>query len=42
MRSRTIMERIGMHHDPIDDFDPNYLKVIRLLKHILYRLKAQK
>jgi len=40
MRSRRIMEKIGMHHDPKDDFD--YLKLPAdhiLRRHVLYRLK---
>jgi len=41
MRSRRIMEKIGMHHDPKDDFDhPKLSKEHPLNRHVLYRLKA--
>ena len=41
MRSRAVMERIGMHHDSKEDFDhPKLPKGHRLRKHVLYRLKA--
>lgn len=40
MRSRHVMEKIGMHHDPKDDFDhPKLPKDHRLSKHVLYRLR---
>jgi RimJ/RimL family protein N-acetyltransferase len=39
-RSRHIMEKIGMHHDPKDDFDHPKLPDGHLLKrHVLYRLE---
>lgn len=39
MRSRRIMEKIGMHHDPKDDFDyPKLLKGHPLRRHVLYRI----
>lgn len=42
MRSRAVMERIGMHRDPKDDFDhPKLSKQHRLSKHVLYRLEAE-
>jgi 3-dehydroquinate dehydratase/shikimate dehydrogenase len=40
MRSRAVMEKIGMHHDPKDDFDhPKLPEGHPLRKHVLYRLK---
>ena len=39
LRSRAVMERIGMHHDPSDDFDhPSLDRAHPLLRHVLYRL----
>jgi len=41
MRSRHVMEGIGMHHDPKEDFDhPKLPEGHRLRKHVLYRLKS--
>jgi len=41
VRSRRVMERIGMTHDPADDFDhPRFPSGHRLCRHVLYRLKA--
>jgi 3-dehydroquinate dehydratase/shikimate dehydrogenase len=41
MRSRAVMERIGMHHDPKDDFDhPKMPEGHPLRRHVLYRLNA--
>lgn len=41
-RSRHVMEKIGMHHDPKDDFDhPRLLEGDPLRKHVLYRITAQ-
>lgn len=43
MRSRAVMERIGMHHNSQDDFDhPKLPEGHKLRKHVLYRLEAQK
>lgn len=40
-RSRRVMERIGMTHDPSDDFDhPRFPHDPRLKRHVLYRLFA--
>ncbi len=40
-RSRAVMERIGMTHDPADDFDHPELKETDLLRpHVLYRISA--
>lgn len=40
-RSRHVMEKLGMHHDPKDDFDhPKLPEEHRLRRHVLYRLKA--
>ncbi len=37
--SRRVMERIGMTHDPCDDFDhPHHLTNDRIRRHVLYRL----
>lgn len=39
VRSRRVMERIGMHRDPKDDFDhPKLPEGHPLRKHVLYRL----
>ena len=38
-RSRRVMERLGMRHDPADDFDnPNLPEGSPLRPHVLYRL----
>jgi RimJ/RimL family protein N-acetyltransferase len=38
-RSRRVMERIGMTHDPADDFNhPRVARGHRLERHVLYRL----
>jgi 3-dehydroquinate dehydratase/shikimate dehydrogenase len=40
LRSRHVMEKIGMHHDPKDDFDhPKLPEGHPLKRHVLYRLK---
>jgi RimJ/RimL family protein N-acetyltransferase len=39
VRSRRVMERIGMMHDPTDDFDhPMLPEGHRLRRHVLYRI----
>lgn len=39
-RSRRVMEKLGMTHDPADDFDhPAVLDDERLRRHVLYRLR---
>jgi len=38
-RSMAVMQRIGMSHDPADDFDHPRLPGHRLQRHILYRLR---
>ena len=39
LRSRAVMERIGMTHDPDDDFDhPKLAEGHPLRRHVLYRL----
>ena len=39
MRSRRIMEKIGLHRDPKDDFDhPKLQEGHPLRSHVLYRL----
>jgi RimJ/RimL family protein N-acetyltransferase len=41
VRSRAVMERIGMTHDPADDFDHPELDETDLLRpHVLYRISA--
>jgi ribosomal-protein-alanine N-acetyltransferase len=41
LRSRRVMERIGMRHDPSDDFDhPGLPPGHPLRRHVLYRLGA--
>ena len=40
-RSRRVMERLGMHRDPVDDFlHPRLSPDHRLAPHVLYRLTA--
>jgi len=40
-RSISVMKRIGMHHDPSDDFDHPSLPIKdRLCRHVLYRVHA--
>jgi RimJ/RimL family protein N-acetyltransferase len=39
-RSRRVMERIGMTHDPADDFDHPHLPD-RIRRHVLYRLRRR-
>jgi RimJ/RimL family protein N-acetyltransferase len=40
-RSRAVMDRIGMTHDPSDDFDhPKLAEGHPLRRHVLYRLSA--
>jgi RimJ/RimL family protein N-acetyltransferase len=40
VRSIRVMERIGMRHDPADDFDhPRLPPGHRLKHHVLYRLR---
>jgi RimJ/RimL family protein N-acetyltransferase len=40
-RSRRVMEKLGLHHDPADDFDhPNLAPGDPLRRHELYRLSA--
>ncbi len=42
MRSRRVMEKLGMTHDPSDDFDHPVLPPgHRLRRHVLYRLQRQ-
>jgi RimJ/RimL family protein N-acetyltransferase len=38
LRSQRVMERIGMTHDPRDDFDHPNVVDPRLRRHVLYRL----
>lgn len=40
LRSRAVMERLGMSHDPADDFDhPSLPAGHPLARHVLYRLR---
>ena len=42
LASRRVMERIGMHRDPADDFDyPNFPAGHPLRRHVLYRLTRE-
>jgi len=42
VRSRAVMERLGMTHDPADDFDhPRFPDGHRLRRHVLYRLDRE-
>ena len=42
LRSRAVMGRLGMTHDPADDFDhPNVPAGHPLRRHVLYRLTAE-
>ena len=42
LRSRRVMERLGMTFDPIDTFDhPNLPQGHLLRRHVLYRLRAE-
>jgi len=42
LRSRAVMERIGMSHDPAEDFDHPHLEPgDRLRRHVLYRIAAR-
>jgi RimJ/RimL family protein N-acetyltransferase len=39
-RSRRVMEKLGMTHDPCDDFDhPKFPDGHPLRRHVLYRIK---
>jgi ribosomal-protein-alanine N-acetyltransferase len=43
LRSRAVMARIGMTHDPVDDFDhPLVPEGSRLRRHVLYRLPTRR
>ena len=39
-RSRAVMERLGMHRDPAEDFDHPLVAEPHLRRHVLYRLAA--
>jgi ribosomal-protein-alanine N-acetyltransferase len=41
-RSRAVMRRIGMRHDPADDFDHPRVAEGEFRRHVLYRLAAAK
>ena len=41
-RSRRVMERLGMRHDPREDFDhPRLPEGHPLRRHVLYRIRAR-
>jgi RimJ/RimL family protein N-acetyltransferase len=42
LRSRAVMERLGMTRDPTDDFEHPSLLGHPLSRHVLYRLPAQR
>jgi RimJ/RimL family protein N-acetyltransferase len=39
VRSQRVMERLGMTHDPADDFDHPLVSDPRLRRHVLFRLR---
>jgi RimJ/RimL family protein N-acetyltransferase len=41
-RSRAVMERLGMTHDPADDFDHPLVPPGPLTRHVLYRLARER
>ncbi len=41
-RSRRVMERLSMTHDPADDFDHPRLPGSPIQRHVLYRLRADR
>ena len=41
-RSRRVMQRLGMTHDPADDFDHPRVTDGSLRRHVLYRLTAER
>ena len=42
IRSRRVMEKIGLHHNPMDDFDhPKLEKSHPLCRHVLYRISKK-
>jgi RimJ/RimL family protein N-acetyltransferase len=42
-RSRRVMEKLGMTHDPADDFDhPSLAPGHRLRRHVLYRIRRDR
>ena len=40
VRSRAVMARLGMRHDPEQDFDHPLVRDERVRRHVLYRLAA--
>jgi RimJ/RimL family protein N-acetyltransferase len=43
IRSRAVMDRIGLHRDPADDFDNPRVDPVRypqLVRHVLYRISS--
>jgi RimJ/RimL family protein N-acetyltransferase len=40
VRSRRVMEKLGMSHDPVDDFDHPSLPGHPLQRHVLYRINC--
>jgi RimJ/RimL family protein N-acetyltransferase len=42
VRSRRVMEKLGMSHDPADDFDHPMLPGHPLQRHVLYRIGSQR
>ena len=41
-RSRRVMERLGMAHDPKDDWDHPRMTDPHMIRHVLYRMDAEK
>ncbi|MDQ6820654.1 MAG: GNAT family N-acetyltransferase [Actinomycetota bacterium] len=42
LRSRRVMERLGMTHDPADDFDHPFVDPGPIKRHVLYRLTRER
>ena len=43
LRSRRVMEKLGMTHDPADDFEhPNLAAGHPLRRHVLYRIRRSR
>jgi RimJ/RimL family protein N-acetyltransferase len=42
LRSRRVMERLGMTHDPADDFDHPFVAPGPIKRHVLYRLSRER
>jgi len=36
--SQRVMQKLGLHHDPVDDFDHPFVADGPLRRHVLYRI----